>query len=214
MLDILAPIFGLIALAYAARKVDILGPAAYVELNRYVASLALPALLFDNVAHVTPAQLNQPAFIASFAIGALVVFAVPLFFSRADALSATACWTGLPRAIRTSGTSACRSRSSPSGRRARRARPSRRCSPPACCSASRIALLEWDLHRGHAFGVAMLKVGGSLARNPILLAPIVGADGDGRMDRDTGRGGPRGQAARRLRGSVRARGARPLSRAR
>ena len=44
MLNILAPIFGLIALAYASRKVNILGPNAYIELNRYVASLALPAL--------------------------------------------------------------------------------------------------------------------------------------------------------------------------
>ena len=44
MFNILAPIFGLIALAYASRKVNILRPSAYVELNRYVASLALPAL--------------------------------------------------------------------------------------------------------------------------------------------------------------------------
>ena len=60
MLNILAPIFGLIALAYASRKVNIRGPSAYIELNRYVASLALPALIFDNVAHVTPSRLNQP----------------------------------------------------------------------------------------------------------------------------------------------------------
>ena len=45
MLNILAPIFGLIALAYASRKLNILGPSAYIELNRFVASLALPALL-------------------------------------------------------------------------------------------------------------------------------------------------------------------------
>jgi len=64
--NILAPIFGLIALAYAARKINILGPSAYVELNRCVASLALPALIFDNVAHVTPSHLNQPGFAASF----------------------------------------------------------------------------------------------------------------------------------------------------
>ena len=69
MFNILAPIFGLIALAYAARKINILGPSAYVELNRCVASLALPALIFDNVAHVTPSHLNQPGFAASFGEG-------------------------------------------------------------------------------------------------------------------------------------------------
>jgi hypothetical protein len=80
--NILAPIFGLIALAYASRKVNILGPSAYVELNRYVASLALPVLIFDNVAHVTPSHLNQPGFAASFIIGALLVFALPLLFAE------------------------------------------------------------------------------------------------------------------------------------
>jgi malonate transporter len=80
--NILAPIFGLIVLAFASRRLNILGPNAYIELNRFVASLALPALIFDNVAHVTPAQLNQPGFVASFAIGAFVVFALPVGLAR------------------------------------------------------------------------------------------------------------------------------------
>ena len=146
MLDILAPIFGLIALAYGARKVDILGPAAYVELNRFVASLALPALLFDNVAHVTPAQLNQPAFISSFAIGALVVFALPMLFSRGRAFGdrtldgLSSCYPnvgyiGLPLAFLAFGPASA---------------------PGATIAAVftacvlfgfAIALLEWDLHR-------------------------------------------------------------------
>src|SRR6476660_1828146 len=75
LFNILAPIFGLIALAYASRRVNILGPNAYLELNRFVASLALPALIFDNVAHVRPEQLHQPGFAAAFGLGALVVFA-------------------------------------------------------------------------------------------------------------------------------------------
>jgi hypothetical protein len=36
-----------------------------------------------------------------------------------------------------------------------------------------IAILEWDLHRGHAFGATVVKVGSSLLRNPIVIAPIV-----------------------------------------
>jgi len=35
-----------------------------------------------------------------------------------------------------------------------------------------IALLELDLHRGHAAGVTVLKVLGSLARNPMVIAPV------------------------------------------
>lgn len=173
MLNILAPIFGLIALAYASRKLDILGPSAYIELNRFVASLALPALLFDNVAHVTPAQLHQPGFLAAFAIGALVVFAIPLTFARGgrkfgdralDGLSAcypNVGYIGLPLAFLAFG-------------------------PPSASGATiatvftacvlfglAIVLLEWNLHRGHAFGVTVMKTGASLIRNPILVAPII-----------------------------------------
>lgn len=173
MFNILAPIFGLIALAYGARKVDVLGPGAYVELNRFVASLALPALIFDNVAHVTPSHLNQPRFAASFIIGALLVFVVPVCFAREgrafgdralDGLSScypNAGYIGLPLAFLAYG-------------------------PPSAPGATiaailtacvlfglAIALLEWDRHRGHAFGPTALKVGRSLALNPIVIAPLV-----------------------------------------
>jgi predicted permease len=173
VLNILAPIFGLIALAYTSRKINILGPSAYLELNRYVASLALPALIFDNVAHVTPANLNQPGFAASFIIGALIVFALPLLASRdgrpfgdraLDGLSGcypNVGYIGFPLAFLAYGAS-----SAPGATIA--------AVLTACVLfALAIALLEWDLHRGHAFGATVMKVGKSLIRNPILLAPIL-----------------------------------------
>lgn len=173
MINILAPIFGLIALAYASRKVNVLGPSAYVELNRYVASLALPALIFDNVAHVTPSSLDRPGFVASFIVGALLVFAVPLFFARdgrafgdraLDGLSGcypNTGYIGFPLAFLAYGPASA---------------------PGATIAAVltscvlfglAIALLEWDLHRGHAFGAAVMKVGKSLLTNPIVVAPIL-----------------------------------------
>lgn len=173
MINILAPIFGLIALAYASRKVNVLGPSAYVELNRYVASLALPALIFDNVAHVTPSSLNRPGFVASFIVGALLVFAVPLFFARdgrafgdraLDGLSGcypNTGYIGFPLAFLAYGPASA---------------------PGATIAAVltscvlfglAIALLEWDLHRGHAFGATVMKVGKSLLTNPIVVAPIL-----------------------------------------
>lgn len=173
MFNILAPIFGLIALAYASRKVNILGPSAYLELNRYVASLALPALIFDNVAHVTPANLDQPGFAAAFIGGALLVFALPLFFGRGgrtfgdralDGLSGcypNTGYIGFPLAFLAYG-----AQSAPGATIA--------AVLTACVLfALAIALLEWDLHRGHAFGATVMKVGKSLIRNPIVLAPIV-----------------------------------------
>ena len=173
MFNILAPIFGLIALAYASRKVNILGPSAYVELNRYVASLALPALIFDNVAHVTPSHLNQPGFVASFTIAALLVFAVPLFFVREgrafgdralDGLSGcypNTGYIGFPLAFLAYGP--------PSAPGATIAAVLTTC----VLFGIAIALLEWDRHRGHAFGPTVVKVVTSLARNPIVIAPIL-----------------------------------------
>lgn len=172
MFNILAPIFALIALAYASRKVNILGPNAYLELNRFVASLALPALMFDNVAHVTPAQLHQPGFVAAFGIGAFAVMVVPIFFARGtrsfgdralDGLSASypnTGYIGLPLALLAYG--------APSAPGATIAAVFTTC----VLFGSAIALLEWDLHRGHAFGATVVKVGSSLLRNPIVLAPI------------------------------------------
>ena len=173
MLNILAPIFGLIALAYASRKVNVLGPSAYVELNRFVASLALPALIFDNVAHATPSHLNQPGFVASFIIGALLVFALPLFFVREgrafgdralDGLSGcypNTGYIGFPLAFLAYGP--------PSAPGATIAAVLTAC----VLFGIAIALLEWDRHRGHAFGSTVAKVGSSLVRNPIVIAPIL-----------------------------------------
>lgn len=172
MFNILAPIFALIGLAYASRKVNILGPNAYLELNRFVASLALPALIFDNVAHVTPAQLNQPGFVAAFGIGAFVVMAIPIFFMRSertfgdralDGLSASypnTGYIGFPLAFLAYG--------APSAPGATIAAVFTTC----ISFGSAIAMLEWDLHRGHAFGATLTKVGSSLIHNPIVLAPI------------------------------------------
>jgi predicted permease len=173
MFNILAPIFGLIALAYASRKLNILGPNAYIELNRFVASLALPMLIFDNVAHVTPAQLNQPGFLGSFVIGALAVFLLPLLFTRGrrpfgdralDGLSGcypNTGYIGFPLAFLAFGPA--------SGPGATIAAVFTAC----VLFGLAIALLEWDLHRGHAFGATVVKVGSSLIRNPIVISPVV-----------------------------------------
>ena len=172
MLNILAPIFALIAIAYACRRLRIFGPNAYVELNRFVVCLALPALIFDVVAHVTPAQLDQPGFVASFGIGALVIFALPLAFERGsrsfgdavlDGLSAcypNTGFIGLPLAFLAFGPA--------SGPGATIAAVFTTC----VLFGLAIALLELDLHRGHAAGVTVLKVLGSLARNPMVIAPV------------------------------------------
>src|ERR1700757_169610 len=76
MLTIVLPVFALIFAGWIARRTGVLGPQAATELNRFVVYLALPALLFDIVAHASWAQLWQPEFIAVFGLSCLIVFAL------------------------------------------------------------------------------------------------------------------------------------------
>src|SRR5580692_1889689 len=77
-LEILLPVFGLIFAGFACRRSGVLGPNSASELNRFVVWLALPALLFDTMAHATWQQLYQPAFVAAFSIACVVVFVLIL----------------------------------------------------------------------------------------------------------------------------------------
>ena len=65
---IVLPIFALILAGWVTRKIGVLGAAATTELNRFVVYLALPALLFDIVAHAHWADIWQPGFIAAFGL--------------------------------------------------------------------------------------------------------------------------------------------------
>lgn len=73
-LNVVLPVFALILVGWLARKLNILGGNALTELNRFVVFMALPALLFDIIANARWADLAQPAFIATFSIGMMVVF--------------------------------------------------------------------------------------------------------------------------------------------
>jgi len=78
-LTIVLPVFGLIFAGSLARRIGILGPNATTELNRFVVFLALPALLFDIVAHARWSDVWQPGFVAAFGLGVAIVFTVALF---------------------------------------------------------------------------------------------------------------------------------------
>jgi malonate transporter len=77
-LQILLPVFGLVFAGFACRRLGVLGPSAASELHALVVWLALPALLFDIMAHATWQQFYQPAFVAAFALAAGGVFVLIL----------------------------------------------------------------------------------------------------------------------------------------
>ncbi|OZI62311.1 AEC family transporter [Bordetella genomosp. 11] len=175
-LQILAPIFALILAGFVLRRRGIVGPAACVELNRFVVWLALPALLFKLMAHATWSQLYQPAFVAAFGLGSAAVFIVTLVWrlrlgrhlvdASVDAIAASyanTAYIGFPLILALFGNAGM---------------------APATIAtllvvsvlfAITVALIEVGLQTERAPHKAGLKVLRGMTRNPLIVAPAAGA---------------------------------------
>lgn len=174
--SILLPVFGLIFAGFASRRFGVLGPAAASELNRFVVWLALPALLFGILAHATWHELYQPAFVAAFGLGCAVLFAIvivvrvaggrPLADASIDAIAASypnTGYVGFPLAMIAFGPASLT--------------PTTIATILTVCVlfAVAIVLIETGLQSERRVHYLMLKVGRSLVRNPLLVAPVLGA---------------------------------------
>ncbi|MBI1650459.1 AEC family transporter [Hyphomicrobium sulfonivorans] len=176
LLAIVAPIFALILCGFIARRGGSIGAAAVSEINKFVVYLALPALLFDVMAHASWQQLYQPGFVLAFGLSCGIVFYAsvgislllrrPLADGGIDGLlgsySNTA-YMGFPLFLMVYGPDSLV--------------PVTIASIITVCVlfASSIVLIEIGSQREpHPFRLAM-KVGGALVRNPLLIAPVAGA---------------------------------------
>jgi malonate transporter len=174
-LEILLPVFGLIFAGFVCRRRGLLGPTAASELNRFVVWLALPALLFDIMAHATWHQLYQPAFVATFALSCaglfVLILAARLLSGRhladasVDAIAGSYPNTGYI------GFPLCLIAFGPVSQT-----PTTIATILVACVlfAIAIVLIEIGLQSERAPHRLALKVLGSLARNPLIVAPIVG----------------------------------------
>lgn len=77
-LNTLLPLFFLMGVGFLARRRNILEASSAAVLNRFVVYIALPAALFDIVLRSSWTALWQPAFIATFGLATLAVFAAVL----------------------------------------------------------------------------------------------------------------------------------------
>jgi malonate transporter and related proteins len=176
LVTIILPIFGLIFAGYACRTLNKLGPTAASELNRFVVYLALPALLFDIMAKTPWRALDQPAFIAAFGIGSGAVFVatlvVRLMQSRhladasIDGLNAAypnTGFVGLPLCLLAFGKESLA--------------PAVIATILTVCVlfAVAIVLIELGLQTERHIGATLSRVGLSLVKNPLLIAPVAGA---------------------------------------
>jgi malonate transporter and related proteins len=176
LFTIILPVFGLIFAGYACRKLNKLGPAAASELNRFVVYLALPALLFDVMARTPWSMLDQPAFIAAFGLGSAVVFvatlavrllqARPLADASIDGLNAAypnSGFIGLPLCLLAFGDASLA--------------PAVIAMIMTVCVlfAVAIVLIELGLQTQKHPLATIGNVAKSLAKNPLLIAPLAGA---------------------------------------
>lgn len=175
-LEILLPVFGLIFAGFVCRRRGLLGPTAASELNRFVVWLALPALLFDSMAHTTWQQLDQPSFIGTFALACAGVFVLILVVrllsgrhladASVDAIAAAypnTGYIGFPLCMIVFGTASLT--------------PTTIATILVACVLFSIAivLIEVALQTERAPHRLGMKVIGSLVRNPLIVSPIVGA---------------------------------------
>ena len=172
---IVLPIFALIFAGWLCRRIGVLGPNATSELNRFVVYLGLPALLFDILANAQWHQIWQPGFIAAFGLGVVAVFVVTVAIRlRAHSL-ADATIDGMNAAYGNTGyigfplaAAAIGSAGAP---------PTLIASIITICIlfAVALAMIEAGLQRGGAWHQVAVKVLAALARNPLVIAPVLGA---------------------------------------
>lgn len=173
-LAIVLPIFALILVGFGCRKAGVLGPHATTELNRFVVYLALPALLVDITAHTTWAVFYQPAFMATFGLSSALVFGLTVLFRRRvrhladasiDGLNAgypNSGFIGIPLCLIVFGKGSL---------------------PPATLAtiltvcvlfAVAVVLIEIGLQTDARPARLAMKIGKSLLKNPLLVAPVLG----------------------------------------
>ncbi|MDE8348356.1 MAG: AEC family transporter [Acidocella sp.] len=169
------PIFALILTGYICARRNILGVAATESLNNFVVWLALPALLFQGMAGITAAAFGQPGFLLAFTGGMMLTFGLSFMLgTRAhhrladrsieglDAAYANTGFMGIPLCLAALGQASLV--------------PAIIATILTACVlfAVAIILIETDLAHTPQFAASLGKVARSLARNPLLVAPVLG----------------------------------------
>jgi predicted permease len=175
-LFIVLPIFALIFLGFGCRRAGVLGPHATTELNRFVVYLALPALLFDIMAHSNWRTLDQPAFAAVFALSTFIVFALTVGLRRRGARHlADVSIDGLNAGYGNTGFIGFPLSLIVFGRGMLGLTTIAAIITVCLLFGVAIVLIEIGLQTEARPVHLLLKVGRSLIRNPLLVAPLLGA---------------------------------------
>ena len=169
------PVFALILTGWFCARFKLLNTLSMEGLNKFVIYLALPAQLFDAMSHAVLTDLAQPGFYWAFSIGMLATAGLHTWLTRHSnfpqtdkiiqsmtAAYSNAGFMGIPLSLIVFGKAGL--------------------SPAIITTLFTVSFLFaltilWielrQLNQGQ-LGAAMLKVGGALIKNPLLIAPILG----------------------------------------
>lgn len=176
LFSIVLPIFALIGAGWAARRFGWMGAAGAFEMNRFVVYLGIPALLFQVMAKASWKELDRPGFIAAFGLGCAAIYGLTVAVCRwrgsalADASLgglnagyANVGFIGFPLCLAAFGPESMT--------------PVTITAIITVCILFGIAVtvMELGLGEGGSTGRIAVKVGTSLLKNPMLLAPLLGA---------------------------------------
>lgn len=172
---VLLPIFGLILAGYVCRRTSRLGATAAAELNKFVVWLCLPALLFQATATADWAEIWHPRFVAVCTLATLGMFVATLAWrwrsprhlvdASIDGLSAAYANTGyigIPLCVLILGKHGLV--------------PALIATLIVVCVLFAIAVVcvEVGLQAEKTLHHAIAKVVLALARNPLVVAPVIG----------------------------------------
>ena len=176
ILNVVLPVFAIIAAGYACGYFRLLGDDSTEALNRFVYWVALPVLLFHAMAGVDVGRLLNWPFIAAYAGGLIGIWALALVFARLvygrglaegtmhgmNAVYGNTGYMGIPLALAAFGETA--------------AVPSiiTAVINAALVVAVAATLIEIGQKRSASILGVVRDVGVALVRNPVLVAPVLG----------------------------------------
>jgi malonate transporter len=175
LFSVVLPIFALVGTGWAARHYGFLGPTGARELNQFVVYLGIPALLFQIMANASWHDLNQPGFTMAFGLGCSITFGLTVLIrlkhgahladASLDGLNggyANVGFIGFPLCLAAFGPESL---------------------PLVTITAIltvsvlfgvAVLLVEIGVQPKGNIGAIIGSVGISLAKNPMLLAPVLG----------------------------------------
>jgi len=157
------------------RRFGVIGAQGMTELNRFVVWLALPALLFDITAHARLADIWQPGFIAAFGASVVVVFVLTILVRLRGRRLADATIDGLSAAYGNTAFMGFPVLAEVLGSPGLMAATIATLITVCALFAVAVALIEAGMQSETRPHHLALKVGKALAKNPLVVAPLLGA---------------------------------------